>query len=718
MKLAFWSRRQRNGAMDAPAKRIRIGLRGNLFAAFAVVAGLSVVISAGAALLFNQLGHTLDDLSGRDVPKLAAGLRLESLSTSLTNQAPALLASDSDDVLRERMATLNGTQEAASRQLQDLVRLGGAPETMAALQDIVKNLHDMVALLGTAANGKITAASARAAKYTELRNIHGAFVAAATPAMLDAQTMMNAVLASATVSQEDISAAARGVEVIGRLMSEANLMAAELSAVLAAPSPEELERIQGAVELAGGRLADAIEQAGTTPGLSRIKDATLKLTELGDAKTGAARVRQKELDDSLYGSLILEETYKLNKGLRSAVGDLVGGIQTQTSASTDQAHRKVSIATAVMLALGGLACVGSGLFVWLYVDRNILRRMGSLQQAMQRLSAGDMDAEIRRSNRGDEVAAMEASLAVFRDSMLHSRTLDAEQNKERIARTERTERVEARIRVFEDKVRGALAHLLDASNTMQASAQSMSSSAERSSAQVNAVAAAAEETSVNVQTVAASTEELSSSIAEISRQVATSANIARRAVSEAQQTDSTMQGLAEGADRISVVVDLIQTIASQTNLLALNATIEAARAGEAGRGFAVVASEVKNLATQTAKATEDIRGQINGMQEVAEQAVSAIRGIGTIITEINDVTSTIAAAVEEQGAATQEIARSVQHAASGTSEVSGNIVGVSQASQEAGTTASAVLQASGELRREAEALRQDVDDFLADIRAA
>src|SRR5262249_3492843 len=220
-------------------------------------------------------------------------------------------------------------------------------------------------------------------------------------------------------------------------------------------------------------------------------------------------------------------------------------------------------------------------------------------------------------------------------------------------------RMEARIAEFEAMVRTALDNLSQSANSMQTTAQSMATTADQSNALVNAVASAAEETSVNVQTVSAGTEGLATSIAEIGRQVVSSAQVARKAVEEAGATDSTMQGLADNASRISVVVDLIQVIASQTNLLALNATIEAARAGEAGRGFAVVASEVKSLANQTAKATDEIRTQISSMQEVTTSAVGAIRNIGQTIAEINEVTTAIAAAVEEQGAATSEIARNI-----------------------------------------------------------
>jgi len=491
-----------------------------------------------------------------------------------------------------------------------------------------------------------------------------------------------------------------------------------MSAALSANDSDKLDDIEKDFKGAQGRVRSNLEELPNNQTTKALSEAATKLLELGSGKTGVFKLRQKELDAADYGQTVLDEARKLNVGLDISVQQLVDGVKKETDAATFVARQQISWATVVMLALGAATLVGSVLFVWLYVGGSILRRIGSLQRSMQLLSDGDLESEICRSSQNDEIAAMTNTLQIFRESMIRARALSADQDQDRIAKAERTTRMEQRIGEFEATVRAALDNLQNSANSMQMTAQSMSTTAERSSSLVNTVAAAAEETSVNVQTVSSGTEELSSSIAEIGRQVVTSAEIARKAVDEAGATDATMQGLADNASRISVVVDLIQVIASQTNLLALNATIEAARAGEAGRGFAVVASEVKSLAGQTAKATDEIRGQIASMQDVTTSAVSAIRKIGQTIGEINDVTTAIAAAVEEQGAATREIARNIQHAAGGTSEVSSNIVGVSTASAEAGEAASAVLSASATLRQEADGLRSEIDAFLTNIRAA
>jgi len=694
------------------------GVRGSLFAAFAVIAGMALIISAGAGLVLGQLGKAMVDLSGRDIPRLAASLQLAAQSASLASQGPALLASRSAEALDERAKKMKETQQVALHKLSEITELGADKAVVAALGETVKNMDDTIKSLGSAAHERLEVAALHEKQYEALRGAQAAFVAAASPAMMNAQLQINAVLGSAELSADDATEAARTVEQLGDVIASGHQASSEMNAALSANSSDTLEAIEKEFKDTKERVKSNLDLLVKSHENKALGEAAMKLLTFGEGKTGVFKIRQKELDASDYGNVILGETGKLNVGLGISVQQLVDGVQKETDASTWQARQEISYATVAMLALGALTLVGSVLFVWLYVGRNILRRVRGLQRSMQLLSDGDLQSEIYQSHQHDEIASMASSLQIFRESMLEARSLSADQDKDRVAKAERASRMEARIVEFEATVRAALENLQSSASSMQATAESMSVTADQSSALVSAVASAAEETSVNVQTVSSGTEELSSSIAEIGRQVVNSAEIARKAVAEAGSTDATMQGLAENATRISVVIDLIQTIASQTNLLALNATIEAARAGEAGRGFAVVASEVKNLASQTAKATDEIRAQIASMQAVTESAVGAIRSISNTIGEINEVTTAIAAAVEEQGAATREIARNIQHAAGGTSEVSSNIVGVSAASAEAGSAANEVLTASSALSREAGILRSEIDVFLSNIRAA
>lgn len=697
---------------------LKLGVRGSLFLAFAVIAGMAIFISAGASLLLGQLGGMMSDLSGRNIPQLTASLQLSALSQSLISRGPALLASDSESVLQARGKELKDVQAAALAKLKEIKDLKANEAVVAALEETVKMLDDTITSLQSAAKERLDLGTQHDKRFEDARKAHTFLVNVIGSASEDAKAAVNTALVSPDAQPRESMKAMRVFDMLGSLLSDVNFAANTINAAASATSADKLSDMEHIFSVTHDSIESSLKSLGRNGDGDQMKEGVTRMMAFGDRKTGVFRLRQKELDSADYGRLILDETGKLNRGLEMSIKRLVDDVQVETEASSARAHSTISLATLTMLALGGLTLVGSALFVWLYVGRNILARIARLQHVMQRLSDGDLGVEIARSKQQDEIAVMARSLEVFRESMIRSRALGSEQDQDRVAKAERASRIEAQIVHFEDKVRTALGGLMTSANSMQTTAQSMSSTADRSSALVNAVASAAEETSVNVQTVSAGTEELSSSIQEISRQVTSSTRIAAHAVNEAGKTDATMQGLADNASRISSVVDLIQEIASQTNLLALNATIEAARAGDAGRGFAVVASEVKSLAEQTAKATDEIRAQIASMQNVTASAVGAIRSIGSTIGEINEVTTAIAAAVEEQGAATREIARNIQHAAGGTSEVSSNIVGVSQAAVEAGHAAGEVLSASGELRREADTLRSEIDAFLLNIRAA
>jgi methyl-accepting chemotaxis protein len=367
--------------------------------------------------------------------------------------------------------------------------------------------------------------------------------------------------------------------------------------------------------------------------------------------------------------------------------------------------------------LGVLAVVLGVVVSWL-VARSITGPVGALTGTMRRLADGDLEVGVPFAGDRDEMGEMARAVEVFKTNGLERRRLEAEQAAQREARERRALRLEQLMNSFDNQVQSLVGQLGAASTQMRASAQSMSALSEQTESQSITVAGAAEQASANVQAVASATEELSASLEEITRRVAESAAVTREAYDKATETNRTVASLSEAAGRIGTVVQLIQDIAGQTNLLALNATIEAARAGEAGKGFAVVASEVKTLATQTARATEEIGGQVQQVQAATRDAVAAIQGITSTISRVNEIAAAIAAAIEEQGAATQEIARNVQQAAVGTHDVSSTIVCVRAAAGETGAAATQVLGAASNVQAQSNQLTGVVSSFLEDVKAA
>ena len=412
---------------------------------------------------------------------------------------------------------------------------------------------------------------------------------------------------------------------------------------------------------------------------------------------------------------------RLVSGRNAMIADAGKARDTLTAEYTNVLHTMLTdIASSRTLVLVlGLAGLAVGILCAWLIGRGISRPVVSMCSVMRALAGGDRSVAIPAVGRKDEIGQMADTVQVFKDSMIETERLRAANEQQRQeAEAERKAGMLKLAENFEAGIRGVVNSVASQATEMQSSAQAMTHTAETATQQATAVAASVEQASANVQTVATAAEELSASVLEIGRQVDQSSKIAGQAVADADRTNETVEGLDRAAQRIGEVVQLIETIAGQTNLLALNATIEAARAGDAGKGFAVVASEVKSLASQTAKATEEIRAQIGEIQGATGQTVEAIRGIGTTIRQMSEIATTIASAVEEQGAATREIASNVHQAAQGTGDIATNIEGVSRAASDTGAAAAQVLSSASELSRQSETLRHDVDEFLATVRAA
>jgi methyl-accepting chemotaxis protein len=709
---------------DAKQEAGRIGVRGRLFLSFAVIVALAVATSGFAVLSFTQLGRTVDTITTERLPPITAALQLAQATEKVVALGPALAGAKNANELKTRGSQLAEQKAKVQELLQRIETMNVDPTDFEMVQASIAEL--------TAHFGAIEKNVAERLNLEQgTRDMVEAVLKADTEIQKFVALLMNvtksefdtAVSSLETVDAKGIKTAIAAIAVTQSALAPLKGIQEEarglVTSIIEGSVIDETQRI----ELLGMRVLLPVHTIKDLAGQlderqsKYLLEQTKFLEAATEKETGVftMRLRALSLDASAQSSI--EKARVLTGQLTDAVDRLVATQQTAVERAAGATQSLVSGRTMLLTIIALLIVVSAVLIVWFYVGPQVVGRLKSLEGAMRRIAGGELDATIPAAT-GDEIGAMAGALVVFRDNAVQIREANERAIREQAEASE--ERRRERLKIadeFEAQVRSVVDAVSTSSTKLQTNANGMSSTAEDAARQTAAVAAVSEETTANVSTVATSAEQLSASISEIARQVAESTKIAGQAVSEAERTNATVKGLSDAAQRIGDVVKLISAIAGQTNLLALNATIEAARAGEAGKGFAVVASEVKSLATQTAKATEEITTQINAIQTSTGSSVAAIAAIGTTIGRVNEIANSIAAAVEEQGAATQEIARNVQEAARGTSEVSANISGVAQAASKTGTSAGEVLDAAEQLSKQAETLRGSVDQFLGRIRA-
>ncbi|HET6305875.1 MAG TPA: methyl-accepting chemotaxis protein [Rhodopila sp.] len=478
------------------------------------------------------------------------------------------------------------------------------------------------------------------------------------------------------------------------------------------------DQVDAAFRTAHDRLRDLI---GTTTDPERLVTERDIEATLGAYEEKARGFRQLSGSGDLAtadGKQLWQETTALAGRIDQLAEPLSTAFQQAAAQRTEQAKLQIQAASDISTWLG-IGSILGGLALAFVVARSIANPIRAITDSMGVLAGGKLDIAIPGAERRDEVGAMAAAVAVFKDGMVEAARLRAEQEQ---ASRDAAQARRATMLAMADKFDAGVGNIVGSIDTqsaaLQATAETMAGTAEETSRQSVTVASASAQTSQNVATVAAAAEELSTSIREITAQVAESNRMIAHAVETAERGVEEVRNLTEAGEKIGDVVRIIAGIAGQTNLLALNATIEAARAGEMGKGFAVVASEVKALANQTAKATEEIEAQIRAMRTATEASVDSINGINQAISRASETATAISAAVEQQGAATQEIARNVQEASRGTADVSSTIAGVQAASRDTSAAASKVLTTAAELGQSGQLLKQQVARFLEDVRAA
>ncbi|PKR53413.1 methyl-accepting chemotaxis protein [Thalassospira marina] len=723
-----------NRPVSGKNPRTAAGVKGKLLASFAVVSLLAVFAAGIGAFSFNKFGTELSDITHQKLPAMFTAQSLATESTKIVAIAPRIVASSNRDEEKAVKAELDSRLQGVAEKVAQLRSTGLMPETLDTIEENSANLRDTLNRLFEVTGQRLQAADEKSKAVSSYQSLSDRYASTLKPLLSYTQNDLAQLGAAADelenkdeyaidrskqdlvkmlVKYRNTIAARTPIQEIGRLGNEAG---SSVIATTTETSSNKLSIVSVQVKGTYADVLDLVDQMDNEKLQKFYTDLVDKMQDLSSGNGSLPDIRQRELAAAAASEELVSQSAQYADAMVASVNELVDELRNQVDIAAAGTETLQKQGTVILYIVAASAILVSLMIYFFYVRGNLLRRLAKLQTAMVTLANGDLNIIVpARGN--DEITAMGRAVEVFKDNAVKVRDMQAEE--ERLNR-ERNEALRDELLGLADTLQGevetAVGEIAALARELQGVSQEMSQSAETVSGQTEEVASSAREATGNVETVAAATEELSASNTEINRQMTESTRISAEASQKAQQTNELVQSLSQSADRIGEVIALITDIAEQTNLLALNATIEAARAGDAGKGFAVVAAEVKNLANQTEKATDEISGQILGIQKSTGESVSAIGEIGRIIEHINEIATTISAAVEQQGSATNEISRNVRGAAERNRMVSASIGDVVNETSKTGVLSGQVLQTAQTASTKVENMRTRINQILDNLR--